>query len=78
MAAPEFFFLWGASRGQSAILSGQKSKNGLFWPFFFLTGGGKWVAEPHAPLDAATGPYVKTIKYLSVYLISSHCEMPQI
>ena len=29
-----FFFLWGALRGQNAILRGQKSKNGWFLPFF--------------------------------------------
>ena len=61
VAAPEIF-LWGASRGQNAILRGQKSKNlpkmGDFGHFFLLTGG-KWGAEPptwgpHAPLDAAT------------------------
>ena len=42
MAAPEFF-LWGASRGQNAILRGQKSKNlpkmADFGHFFLLTGG---------------------------------------
>ena len=42
VAAPEIF-LWGASRGQNAILRGQKSKNLLkiadFDHFFLLTGG---------------------------------------
>ena len=62
MAAPEIF-LWGASRGQNAILRGQKSKNLLkmadFGYFFLLTGGAEpptqWGAfPPPCPLDAAT------------------------
>ena len=44
VAAPEIF-LWGASRGQNAILSGQKSKNlpkiADFGHFILLRGGGQ-------------------------------------
>ena len=48
MAAPEFFFffLWEASRGQNAIMRGQKSNNlpkmADFDHFFSDGGGGKW------------------------------------
>ena len=64
MAAPEIF-LWEASRGQNAILRGQKSKNlpkmADFGHFFLLTGGqvgaepptGVGICPP-CPLDATT------------------------
>ena len=44
MAAPEIFFVEGASKGQNAFLRGQKSKNlpkmADFDHFCLLTGGG--------------------------------------
>ena len=68
VAAPEFFFFeGGASRGQNAILRGEKSKNlpkmADFGQIFLLTGGQVGEAEP--PTGGANAPSPPLIPPLS-------------
>ena len=86
MAAPEIFCGGGASRGQNAILRGQKSKNlpkmTDFGHFFSSDWGASGGGEPptggggifpHAPLDAATAENIQKygpVLFDSPYIIT--------